>query len=544
MGKTKIYYNADIVTMDEAVPTAEAVCVKNGKIDSLGAKSELMSKHPHAELIDLQGRTLLPGFIDGHSHIISTALSNMLGNANPSPQGNCDSIESLVSELSKQFNEWKKTAKKNDVFMAMGYDTAAYPEKRSPTKLDLDKISSEYPVVIIHTSGHCAVFNSKALEICGITNQTPVPEGGGMPKLPDSDEYSGELQENAYFSLSSKMSNPGLGKIIKSIEDCELMYASYGITTAQDAKAMKMQKTLLSLKNIKKPSIIDIVLYVDPQFTKKLSRISPRSNAYKGRVRYGGYKIFLDGSPQAKTAWLSEPYYLPPEGKSADYCGYPTQTDDELCEHINRCIENNWQINVHTNGDAAIEQLIRCYKKCIEQHPDAPDLRPVFIHCQTVREDQLDRIKELGMLISFFCDHVYYWGDYHYSSVLGPERGSRISPLRSAADRGISFTLHQDSPVVKPNSIFAVHNAVNRVTRGGMVLGEEQRITAYEALKAVTINGAYQIFEEDKKGSLTVGKLADMVILDKNPLKVPADSIKDIQVLETIKEGKIIYTKN
>ncbi len=543
MAKIKIYYNADIITMDESVTSAEAICVKNGLIEALGTKDDLLAKYPKAELVDMQGKTILPGFIDGHSHLTAAAFSMMLGNANPSPQGKCDSVEQLVEELSSQFKEWQKTASKNECFMAMGYDNSAYPDKNPPTKYDLDKISKDVPIVVVHASGHCAVLNSKAMEICGITNDTPVPAGGAMPKIPGTNEYSGELQENAFFTQSAKMKNPGIGKILNSIEKTAQMYASYGITTAQDGKITKGQKIMLAIKNLKKPLDIDLVMYVDPQICESIPKQDPHKNPYKKHLRYAGCKIFLDGSPQAKTAWLSKPYHEPPEGKDADYCGYPTQTDEEVCDILNKCISNNWQVNAHTNGDAAIDQFIRCYKKCKEQHPNSMDLRPVSIHCQTAREDQLDEMKQIGMIISFFCDHVYYWGDYHYASVLGPERGERISPVRSAIDRGINFTLHQDTPVVAPNVIFAVHNAVNRVTRGGRLLGADQRISVYEALKGVTINGAYQIFEEQRKGSLTVGKLADMVVLDKNPLKVAPDEIKDIQVLETIKEGKSIYKK-
>lgn len=165
-----------------------------------------------------------------------------------------------------------------------------------------------------------------------------------------------------------------------------------------------------------------------------------------------------------------------------------------------------------------------------------------MVHAQTVREGQLDRMKEIGMIATFFLDHVYYWGDWHYESVLGPERAERISPLRSAINRGMNFTMHQDSPVVNPNALFAVHNAVNRITKNGRLLGADQRLTVEEALRGVTINGAYQIFEEDQKGSITEGKLADIVILGSNPLTTPSDKIKDIEVLETIKEGRTIYT--
>ncbi len=207
------------------------------------------------------------------------------------------------------------------------------------------------------------------------------------------------------------------------------------------------------------------------------------------------------------------------------------------------CVKNRWQINVHANGDEAIEQMIRCYQSVLEETGSEKNLRPVVIHCQTVREDQLDRMKEIGMIASFFLDHVYYWGDYHYESVLGPERAAYISPARSALERGVSFTLHQDSPVAPPDVMGAVHNAVNRKTAKGRVLGAEQTITVKEALKAVTVNGAYQIFEENRKGSIAAGKAADFVILEENPLLVPEERLRDIKVLETIKAGETIYKR-
>lgn len=264
---------------------------------------------------------------------------------------------------------------------------------------------------------------------------------------------------------------------------------------------------------------------------------------YHGHYKLLGGKTWLDGSPQGKTAWLTQPYFLPPEGQGPDYRGYGTQTDQAVTAYFRGCIARNLQVNVHANGDAAADQMIRCYRKALELEGPHPGLRPVMVHAQTVREDQLDEMKALGILPTFFLDHIWFWGDYHYESVLGPQRACRISPAGSARDRGISFTLHQDAPVKMPDQILAIHNAVNRKTQKGRVLGEDQRLSVEEALRAVTINGAYQYFEEDQKGSLEPGKLADLVILDRSPLKTAPEQLKDIQVLETIKEGRTIYQK-
>lgn len=273
-----------------------------------------------------------------------------------------------------------------------------------------------------------------------------------------------------------------------------------------------------------------------------ISRLG-RTTAYKNHFRVNGAKLVLDGSPQAKTAWLSKPYYQPLEGMSASYCGYPAVDDEELHQWLKCCIKQQWQVHLHCNGDAASEQFLRVYEQVWQEEGCPNNRRPVMIHCQTVREDQLERMHQLGMTGTFFVGHIHYWGDLHYESVLGPERASQISPLRSAVQNGVNYTIHQDSPVTEPDMLHSIHVAVNRQTPKGRILGENQRLTVEEALKAATINAAYQYFEEDKKGSITPGKLADFVILDQNPLEIASEKIKDIKVQKTIKEGTVIYNK-
>lgn len=289
---------------------------------------------------------------------------------------------------------------------------------------------------------------------------------------------------------------------------------------------------------------IDIVGFAVQHVTMKyLKNEGKPQREYVNHYKLLGGKTWLDGSPQGKTAWLTKPYFEVPEGQDKDYCGYGTQEDKPVIEYFKTLIDNNIQVNVHCNGDAAADQYIRCYRQALKESGNKTDLRPVMVHAQTIREDQLDDMKELGIIPTFFLDHIWFWGDYHYDSVLGPERANRISPVKSALKRGINFTIHQDPPVKLPNQILAVHNAVNRETQSGRVLGEDQRLTVEEALKAVTINGAYQYFEEDIKGSIEEGKLADFVILDKNPLTINAKELKTIDVLKTIKEDNVVFER-
>jgi predicted amidohydrolase YtcJ len=239
---------------------------------------------------------------------------------------------------------------------------------------------------------------------------------------------------------------------------------------------------------------------------------------------------------------MSKPYYQAPPGEKPDYCGYPTyESEEHILELFKECMNNRWQLQMQCNGDAAIDNCLDIYEKALQETGLTEDLRPVLIHAQTIREDQMDRIQALGIIPSFFHDHVYYWGDWYRTVVLGPERASRISPLAWAAKRGMRFTLHQDCPIGPPNMMLLLDTAVNRRTRNGNVLGEEFAVDIMTALKAVTIDAAYQCFDDDVKGSLEVGKRGDMVVLDQDILTVPKDKIRDIQVIATIKEGAIIY---
>jgi predicted amidohydrolase YtcJ len=267
------------------------------------------------------------------------------------------------------------------------------------------------------------------------------------------------------------------------------------------------------------------------------------SKNYNNHYRVGGMKITLDGSPQGRTAWRTIPYLLPPDGADKNYSGYPAIPNDEDVTAIyEKAFANNYQILTHANGDAAMDQMIRTMKPLAEKYGN-DDRRNVLIHGQYIRDDQLDAFKELHVITSLFPLHTFYWGDWH-KEIIGDSLGNRISPVKTALNKGVKITIHTDAPVALPNLMRVVWTAVERTSRSGLVIGESERLTPYEALKAITDWSAYQHFEEDKKGTLEKGKLADLVILNKNPLKVTPETIKDIVVVETIKEGQSVYQLN
>ena len=538
-----IYFNGKIITVDDKNTIAEAVLVENGKIAKVGTSEDVLSvKDENTKLIDLEGNTMVPGFYDPHGHLVAQAQVLMIV-----PLSEASSKEDVVQSLKDYYEMNKDGLKEGDWIIGFGYDNSKFPDGQHPTKFDLDQVTTEYPITVSHASGHIAVVNSLGLEKYGYDGlDYIVPNGGVVRTVEGSREANGVLEENAILDEEKKKIIPefGMEKLLESIVKCQKLYASMGITTTQDASVDEnnhYNELLLALAN-QNQNIIDIV-GISTQFStfNQMKNEGTPKREYFNHYKLAGAKTWLDGSPQGKTAWLSEPYYEVPEGQPSDYSGYGTQTDEVVTEYFVNCINNNLQVNVHTNGDLACEQFLRCYEKAIEITGHGVELRPVMVHCQALRKDQMERVKNVGAVITFFNDHVWFWGDYHYESVFGPKRAQNISPLGWALNMGIKFTLHQDPPVKLPNQLLGIHNAVNRKTQSGRVLGEEHRIPVIEALKAVTINGAYQYFEEEIKGSIEKGKYADFVILDKNILEVNPEEIKNIKVLETIKEGNTIF---
>lgn len=540
--KRAIYHNGQIITMEEIQPYAQALLIEAGKISAVGTDSEILAlKDDSTLLIDLEKKVVLPGFIDAHSHITSTAFHMLMVNVEPIPNGKCNSIADMVEVLKETFQ--KERPQKGEWLIGRGYDNSVYEGQLHPSKYDLDKVSTSVPILVLHASGHCAVCNSPALKELGYSKEDSIiPSGGIVERI--NGETTGLIRDNALFE-TTVLPLPTYEKVVGALKGAVKKYASYGITTAQDAKTGIIEYALFKRLTKEEMLEIDIISYVEKEDCEKiLTKFNAPFTKYENRYRIGGFKLFLDGEPQTKTAWLSQPYYIVPEGKADNYRGFPKLTDEEVKEICKECIQNNWQINVHCNGDAASEQFIQSYSNALKELKSESMLRPVMVHSQFVRDDQLDKMKEIGMIPTFFIDHIYHGGDYHYESVLGAERTKRMNPLKSAMDRNMIFTIHHDAPVVPPDVLTSVHHAVNRMSKKGRILGEEQIIPIEEALKAVTIYAAYQIFEEDKKGSIKPGKLADLVILDKNPLQVDKSKIKEIQILETIKEGNTVYKKD
>jgi len=537
-----IYHGGDIITMAGDTPNyVEAVVQREGRIIFAGSKADALSRFEgKADLIDLEGKTMLPGFIDGHAHFGNFSSQAIGAQILPPPDAGANNIDALITIL-KEWNTPENRALTGWIFGA-GFDDSVLEEKRFPTKHDLDKVTTEFPIMIIHISGHFAVVNSKGLELLNITSETKNPEGG-LIRRENGNEPNGVLEELAAIPYYAKALTP------KTVEAAEMFFnsgqdmaLSYGYTTAQEGRAMLENHAFLAGKAEEDKLKLDVVSYVDYLFVDTLMNTKWNSRKYDKKYRIGGMKVTLDGSPQGRTAWRTQPYLLLPDGAKEGYLGYPAIPQDSVLESLYRKgFANNWQMQTHANGDAAMDQMIRTMRKVTSEF-EKKDRRNILIHGQYVREDQLDAYKELDVIASLFPLHTFYWGDWH-KEIIGDELGNKISPTRTALNKGLRLTIHTDAPVALPNLMRMVGITVERKSRSGQVIGAGEKLTPYEALKGITEWSAYQHFEEDSKGTIEEGKLADLVILDKNPLNVDEADIKDIVVLETIKEGVSVYKK-
>lgn len=543
--KAHLYYNGDIIPMSTLQSsTVEAVVEQQGKIVYVGNLAKAKDQFSNIEHVDLQGRTLLPGFIDPHSHF--GMVSNTMGQVdlNPPPVGTISSIEQMLAAL-KAYKAENNIAEGEWIY-GWGYDESQLTDKRHPNKLELDEALPNNPVYIQHTSGHMGVANSLALEKMQVSEATKNPEGGMIGRLPNSNEPNGLVQETAMYPFVGHMLQVLNSKQAEFFEQTQDFYAAKGITTAQDGmtdrEAIRFFQSQADQGKLK----IDLVSLAGfSELESNLKDVSLKFKDYKNGFKVQGTKIIADGSPQGKTAYFTQPYLTKVEGCQTDCKGLPSLSQDTLNDLFKLAYKADNQLFIHANGDASIDMIIKAHEvasKALKQPVDK-NRRTVVIHSQFVRPDQLETFKKYNIEPSFFTNHAYFWGDVHVEN-LGKQRANFLSPIVSADKLGLKYTNHSDATVTPVDPLFTVWSAVNRLSRSGKIIGAEQQASPYQALQAITSHAAYQLFEEDSKGTLEVGKAADFVVLDKNPLTVKPMQIRDIKVVQTIKNGKPIYQIN
>lgn len=377
------------------------------------------------------------------------------------------------------------------------------------------------------------------------THRRPIQKGGRLGH-DAAGQLSGALDEQAVSLALAALPAPSPAEAAKALDEVQTYYASQGYTTAQDGQTSS-PAVLGLLQAASKAGALRLDVAAYPKWTLVDDWVAHRGvvigGPYVNHLKFAGVKISQDGSPQGKTAYLTQPYLHPPAGAAADYRGYPTLSAEELDGWYDRFMGRGWQVQTHCNGDSCIDMVLAAIAKAYAAHPDARATRPVIVHSQVTRQDQLAAYRRLGIFPTFFAEHTFYWGDWHRDETLGPDRAAFISPTAAAQKLGIDFSLHTDAPVVPPSAMHVWWSAVNRVTRSGQVLGPDQRISPETALEALTLWPAWQHFDEKIKGSITPGKYADLVILDADPTRIDRMRIKGVKVLTTIKEGVVIYER-
>lgn len=535
----RVFLGDNIITMDDNLKDVNAIAIKGRKIIFSGQRDQ--AKHyisDSTDVVELGEKALLPGFIDAHGHFTGTARYIDFANLSPPPVGSVKSIDDLVKQLQDYAAHQSQDS---NLIVGYGYDESLLAEQRHPTRADLDKISTETPIIIIHVSHHLASLNSAALKKLNIHATTPDPKGGIIRREAGSQEPNGVLEEKAAYPAFYAANTLSPEQYEKVLRKSAHYYASFGITTAQDGASNVNDIALLRKISAAKPLPIDITMYQFASTPEHLeTAVSERG--YQNGVKVAGVKFLIDGSPQGRTAWLTKPYLKNGTDHANDYVAYPTVDLGFYTSAVNTLLQKNVQMISHANGDAAIDFMLETLETAVAE-TGTTDHRAVIIHAQLMRKDQVDRAKTLNAIPSFFSAHPFFWGDWHRLN-FGDARAETISPLAWAEKANLRFTIHNDSPVVPPNMMRLIWVSTNRLARSGRVLGAEQRVSVKTALRAMTLDAAFQNFEQDSKGSLSVGKQADMVILDRNPLTVSSADLNTLSVLETIARGNTVFKLN
>lgn len=536
-----IYLGGPILTINDDMPRAEAVAVKDGKIVAVGSLTDIMAlKDDTTEIFDLDGRAMLPGFVDSHGHAVMGGLQALSANLLAAPDGDVTDIPSLQDTLRDWMAENAATVGKVQLIVGFGYDQSQLTELRHPTREDLDAVSTDIPIIIVHQSGHFGVANSKALELTNVDSDMLDPAGGIIRRQSDG-APNGVLEENAFFAVLTNLLG-GLGE--EGLRAFAIagpkLWAKFGYTTAQEGRAapaiVEVMKSVASEGGFK----VDVVVYPDMMVDRDYIAANV-SDEYVNRMRVGGAKLTIDGSPQGFTAWRDRPYFDPVGEYEPGYLGYPAVTNEQVIDAVDWAFENDIQILVHSNGEAASDLLLASIDSATTKYGPA-DRRPVLIHGQFLREDQVDAMQRLDVFPSLFPMHTFYWGDWHRDHTVGPVLAENISPTGWVRQRGMMFGSHHDAPVAFPDSMRILDATVTRRTRSGDILGPSQRVDVVTALKSMTIWPAWQHYESDLKGSIEVGKLADFVILSDDPTAVDPEILDTLKVMTTIKEDEVIYS--
>lgn len=538
-----IFYGGDIVTMNKSQATAEAIAVKDGKIIQLGSLAKLRTlQGQDTKLINLNGQTLMPGLVEPHVHIMGTAFSEEIFLNLSNFEMPHDTLDSLVAKLTA----YSKNFKDGQWITAFGVDPSRTDPFMSELTADvLDKVSTTKPIFVMNQSMHIAYVNHKALEIAGLNDSSPNPKGGMLVK-DNQGRLTGVIYEEPAFALFlSKMPIPSQEIVEKAVAKVGQTLVSKGVTTSAEITigaylGVDKEYALFNAmtRSGKLPVRVRGYMYSNAYPTT--------NNNYKpgqgdDTFKLIGVKIVADGSNQGLTGAMSKPYAYPAGTSNTGTLNFSEQ---ELYALAKPRFDEGWQLSVHSNGDKSIEQTLNVFAKLVTKPADAKT-RLRIEHFTVPTEAQIDKAAKLGVVPGFTIGHTDYWGEAFHNHLIGPERADRIDPSASLIKRGMHFAYHSDSPVSPIHPLKYASEGAARLWQVSpqKVLNPSQKISINNALKAITIDAAYQLKMDDKIGSIQEGKYADFAIVDRNPMKTDAYKIRDIEVNETWVNGKQVFKR-
>jgi predicted amidohydrolase YtcJ len=534
VGAADVVFTGTVLTVDEAQPTAEALVVADGRIVAVGAHADVAQFiGPQTRTIDVSAGCLMPGFVEAHGHPLmeAMALSDRIVDIRPVTMRNANDVVTAVRrEVAK-----RKTA---GAYLN-GWDPLLQPGLPQPTLGWLDDVAPDGPLVILHNSGHKAFFNSCAARLAGLTRDTPDPKGARYGRDADGDLDGTAEETGAVFPLLRGAIAPGEYPAMLLAECARLNRA--GLTMCSEMAF--------------DPAFRPLVEHLRDQLTVRLrtyeiSNPQMRTDARPGdgddMLRQVGIKIWVDGSPWIGNIDLTFPYLDTAAtrtiGVTPGSCGHANYTREELAEIVGAYFPQGWPMACHVQGDAGVDTILDVYEEALRRHP-RDDHRLRLEHVGAIRTDQLRRAAGLGVTCSIFVDQIHYWGDVIVDGLFGGERGSRWMPAGSAVATGMRISLHNDPPVTPEEPLRNISVAVTRTAPSGRVLAPEERLTVEQAIRAQTIDAAWQLFADDVTGSLEVGKYADLVVLSADPRTVPPEQIADLEVRATFLAGRQVYRR-
>ncbi len=541
-----IFYGGPIVTVNSKNEEVQALAVQNGKIVAVGAKDAVTKEWQSSstKIVDLQGQTLMPGFVEPHVHIIVTSVFEGLDLNLSNFTLPYDTKQTLIQKMKAAL----KDVPAGGWLFGFGVD----PSRTSPfmaelTANDLDTVSKDVPIFMVNQSGHIGYVNHKALELAGVTNTTPNPPGGRVFVKDAKGNLTGKLIEPpSYLPFMAKMPAPTEAQLIGAIQGTMRKMASTGVTTASEMSVggnFGVDKEVAIYKGIfaKNASPIRLRGYL---FSESIpnGKTSVKPNEGDDHLRFIGIKYIGDGSTQGLTAALSKPYAYP---KNSKWSGSLDFKDDEIYASMKSYFDQGWQISTHANGDKTIDQALNSYSKLLADNSKSQDRRLRLEHFTVNNEGQVKKTVELGVISSFTVGHVNYLGAAFNNEILGAERAKRIDPAGDFKRLGGKFTLHSDTPVSNVGPLNYISEEVTRLWQlpPPKVLGPDQAVIVDDAIRAITIDAAYQLFVDNIVGSLEVGKQADLVVLEKNPRTTPPADIRNIKVNGTWIDDKPVTLK-